>query len=182
MSEIASEENTERLPFAAAVYSRATEDRKALATFAAGLRDKGIKVGGLLQEELIDGGGCRMGIDLVDVVSGSRFPINRPTKESVESKACSMNTNVLADSTEALRQAIADRVDLIVLEKFGEQEQGGGGLNDEILNAIAENIPLVIAVPETALELWTERSGGLGSNLNHDVKSLEDWWQEVNPA
>jgi nucleoside-triphosphatase THEP1 len=173
------DEDQEQLPFAAAVYSRTTEDRKALATFASNLRAAGVKVGGLLQEELVDGGGCRMGIDLVDVETGSRFPINRPTKEHMDSKSCSMDTNVLADSTEALRQAIEDKVDLIVLEKFGEQEQNGGGLNDEILNAIAENIPLLIAVPETALELWTERSGGLGVNLDHDVQSFESWWQQL---
>jgi hypothetical protein len=100
----------------------------------------------------------------------------------MENNTCSMNTNALADSTAALRQAVEDRVDLIVLEKFGEQEQGGGGLNDEILNAIAENIPLLIAVPESALDLWTERSGGLGSNLDHDVESFRNWWRDINQS
>ena len=173
-------EDQTQFPFAAAVYSRATEDRKALANFAAKLRADGVRVGGLLQEELVDGGGCRLGIDLVDVVSGSRFPINRPSKENMENNTCSMDTNVLADSTAALRKAVADKVDLIVLEKFGEQEQNGGGLNDEILCAISEHIPLLIAVPETALDLWQERSGGLGASLNHDLKSFEDWWQQIN--
>ena len=182
MDKASSDDNQDQLPFAAAVYSRSTEDRKALATFTATLRAKGVRVGGLLQEELVDGGGCRMGIDLVDVETGSRFPINRPSKENLESKTCSMNTNVLADSTEALRRAIEDKVDLIVLEKFGEQEQNGGGLNDEILNAIAENIPLLIAVPETALELWTERSGGLGAYLDHNVDSFQTWWKDIDPG
>jgi nucleoside-triphosphatase THEP1 len=182
MDNASSDENQDQLPFAAAVYSRATEDRKALATFTASLRAKGVRVGGLLQEELVDGGGCRMGIDLVDVETGSRFPINRPSKENLENSTCSMNTNVLADSTEALRQAIEDNVDLIVLEKFGEQEQNGGGLNDEILSAIAQNIPLLIAVPETALELWTIRSGGLGANLAHDVDSFQAWWRDIGAS
>ena len=180
MSENTDNHEQEQLPFAAAVYSRATEDRKALATFAANLRSDGVRVGGLLQEELVDGGGCRMGIDLVDIETGARFPINRPSKENMENGTCSMNTNVLADSTGALRRAVEEKVDLIVLEKFGEQEQNGGGLNDEILNAIAENIPLIIAVPEAALELWTERSGGLGSRLDHDVDSFRNWWKSVS--
>lgn len=171
----------EQLPFAAAVYSRATEDRKALSTFVSSLREEGVKVAGLLQDELVDGGGCRMGIDLVDVATGSRFPINRPTKENMENNTCSMDTSALADSTTTLRRAIADRADLIVLEKFGEQEQNGGGLNDEILHAIAENIPLLIAVPESALDLWNERSGGLGVNLHHDVQSFRSWWRGINP-
>ncbi|MBT6910816.1 MAG: DUF2478 domain-containing protein, partial [Rhodospirillaceae bacterium] len=104
---------------------------------------------------------------------------NRPTKENLENKTCSLNTNALAESTEALRRAIRERADLIVLEKFGEQEQKGQGLSDEIFMAIAEDIPLLIAVPEFALDLWQERSGEMGDTLNYDVGAFHEWWTSV---
>ena len=78
-----------------------------------------------------------------------------------------------------MRRAIADRVDLIVLEKFGDQEQKGQGLSEEIFTAIAEEIPLLIAVPEDAQELWRERSGGLGETLDFTLDSFRRWWQGV---
>jgi hypothetical protein len=85
----------------------------------------------------------------------------------------------LAESTEALRRAIREKADLIVLEKFGEQEQKGQGLSDEIFAAIAEEIPLLIAVPEFALPLWQERSGELGDTLPYDVAAFQQWWNSV---
>ncbi|MDE0943529.1 MAG: DUF2478 domain-containing protein [Alphaproteobacteria bacterium] len=85
------------------------------------------------------------------------------------------------DKTEALRRAVREGVDLIVLEKFGEQEQKGQGLNDEIFAAIAEDIPLLIAVPEFALDLWQERSGELGDTLPYDIAAFHQWWTSIQP-
>jgi len=92
---------------------------------------------------------------------------------------CSLDTSVLVESSAALRRAIAERVDLIVLEKFGDQEQKSQGLSDEIFTAIAENIPLLIAVPQDALELWKERSGGLSEILDFKVEQFCYWWQSA---
>jgi len=92
---------------------------------------------------------------------------------------CSLDTSVLVESSAALRRAIAERVDLIVLKKFGDQEQKGQGLSGEIFTAIAENIPLLIAVPQDALELWKERSGGLGEILDFKVEQFRHWWQSA---
>jgi len=90
-----------------------------------------------------------------------------------------VNTSALMESTEALRRAIREGVDLIVLEIFGEQEQKGQGLNDEIFAAIAEEIPLLIAVPAFAHELWQERSGALGDTLPYDLDAFHHWWARV---
>lgn len=166
-------------PFAAAVYPRDLQNRDALMRFAAELQASGVRVGGLVQEVLRDAEGKMTGIDMVELDTGHRIAINRPTKENLENKTCSLNTNALAESTEALRRAIRERVDLIVLEKFGEQEQKGQGLNDEIFAAIAAEIPLLIAVPQFALDLWQERSGELGDTLPYDVAAFHQWWASV---
>lgn len=165
--------------FAAAMYARDLADRGALSEFATELRAAGVRVGGLIQEVLRDDDGKMTGIDMVALDTGQRIAINRPTKENLENKTCSLDTSALTDSTEALRRAIREGVDIIVLEKFGEQEQKGQGLNDEILAAIAEEIPLLIAVPEFALALWQERSGALGDTLAYDIDAFRQWWGTV---
>ena len=83
------------------------------------------------------------------------------------------------DKTEALRRAVREGVDLIVLEKFGEQEQKGQGLSDEIFAAIAEDIPLLIAVPRFALDLWRGRTGEMGETLDYDLEAFHQWWASV---
>jgi nucleoside-triphosphatase THEP1 len=151
--------------FAAAVYTRDLADREALSVFAAELRTAGVRVGGLVVRS--DDGKMR------------RIDINRPTRETQENKTCSLNTSALMESTEALRRAIREGVDVIVLQKFGEQEQKGQGLNDEIFAAIVEEIPLLIAVPTFAPELWQERSGALGDTLPYDLDAFHHWWARV---
>ncbi len=106
-------------PFAAAVYGQAVANRGALADFAAELRAEGVRVGGLVQEPLYAEDGRRAGIDVVEIDTGRRIPINRPTKENLEHHTCSLNTVALVESTEALRRAVAERVDLIEEAAFG---------------------------------------------------------------
>lgn len=163
-------------PFAAAVYAPEEAGRDALARFVAELSAQGVRVGGLLQEAAHDDAGQKAGIDLVDIASAGRFAINRPTRESLQNHTCSLDDSVLTESSAVLRRAIAERVDLIVLEKFGDREQKGQGLADEIFSAIAEGIPLLIAVPQEALALWRERSGDLGEILDFTPESFRRWW------
>jgi nucleoside-triphosphatase THEP1 len=138
-----------------------------------------VRVGGLVQEALSGEDGRRIGIDMVEIDTGRRIAINRPTRENLLNHTCSLNTSALVEATEALRRAVHERVDLIVLEKFGEQEQQGRGLSDEIFQAISEDIPLLIAVPQSALTLWQERSGALGDTLPFDLDAFRRWWSEI---
>jgi hypothetical protein len=165
--------------FAAAVYARDLAQRDALARFASDLREQGVRVGGLVQDVSRGENGRMTRIDMVELDTGRRIAINRPTRENIENKTCSLNTNALAESTEALRRAVRERADLIVLEKFGEQEQKGQGLSDEIFAAIAEDIPLLIAVPRFALDMWRERTGELGETLDYDLEAFHQWWASV---
>ena len=67
----------------------------------------------------------------------------------------------------------------MVVEKFGELEQNGKGLIDEILRTIAEGIPLLISVPEAALPVWQDWSGELGSILPFTEEAFQQWWQDL---
>ena len=165
--------------FAAAVYARDLAQRDALTRFASDLREQGVRVGGLVQDVSRGENGRMTRIDMVELDTGRRIAINRPTRENIQNKTCSLNTNALAESTEALRRAVRERADLIVLEKFGEQEQKGQGLSDEIFAAIAEDIPLLIAVPRFALDLWRERIGEMGETLDYDLEAFHQWWASV---
>jgi len=163
-------------PFAAAVYKPDTGDRMALLKFVEKQKSLNIRVGGVLQEALYNSEGEIVGLNAVDVATNRRIPITRPTKNDDE---CGLDVSALAETTEIIRNAINDRLDLVVVEKFGELEQKGKGLIDEILQTIVEGIPLLIAVPEAALPLWQERSGELGSVLAFSEEAFQKWWQSL---
>lgn len=163
---------------AAAVYRPDTGDRMALLKFVEQLKSQQVRVGGLLQEAQFDVAGEIIGLNAIDVLSGRRIPITHPPDSNDE---CTFDVSALADSTAIIRNAIDDRLDLIVIEKFGELEQDGRGLIDEIFQTIAAGIPLLISVPEAALPLWQERSGELGSVLSFNLDAFQQWWQQLEP-
>jgi len=162
--------------FAAAVYKPDTGDRMALLKFVEKQKALNTRVGGVLQEAIYNSDGEIIGLDAIDVSTGKRIPISRPVPNASE---CGLDVSALADTTGIIRQAISERVDLIVVEKFGELEQKGKGLIDEILQTIVEGIPLLISVPEAALPIWQERSGELGSVLPFNEEAFEEWWRSI---
>ena len=166
-------------PFAAAVYPAKKGDRLGLARFVNALKKENVRVGGLLQEKVLMGQDGMQRVEAVDIATGKRIPINHPTPEKWRNGVCSLDVSALAETTASLRQAIQDKVDLMVVEKFGDAERDGEGLTDEVLQAIAAGIPVVIAVPDKNLDIWNDRSGGMGDVLNCDEEELRIWWASV---
>ena len=163
-------------PFDAAVYKPDAVDRMALMKFVEKQKSLDTRIGGVLQEALFNSEGGIVGLNAVDVSTNRRIPITRPVQND---DACSLDVSALVETTEIIRNAISDRLDLIVVEKFGELEQNGKGLIDEILQTIVEGIPLLVSVPETALPLWLELSGELGSVLPYNEEAFQNWWQSL---
>ncbi len=163
-------------PFAAAVYTANTDDRMALLKFVEKQKALRARVGGVLQEALFDTEGAVTGLNAVDVATNRRIPITRPVNNDDE---CGLDVSALAQTAAIINKAIDDRLDLVVIEKFGELEQNGQGLIDEIFKTISAGIPLLISVPEAALPLWQERSGELGAVLSFSEAAFQQWWQGV---
>lgn len=166
-------------PFAAAVYPAKKGGYTGLASFVENLKKSDVLVGGIIQERVSLGNGSMRRVDAVDIATGRRVPLNQPTPETWRNRLCSLDLSALAETTAILRRATADRVDLMVVEKFGDAERDGEGLSVDIFQSIAAGIPLLIAVPEANLPAWTERTGGMGAILTCDKNTLDEWWALV---
>ncbi|MBE7635397.1 DUF2478 domain-containing protein [Sneathiella sp. P13V-1] len=161
---------------AAMLYPSGSGDKNTLASFVKAVKAKGYSVGGVLQEQIYDTDGTNIGVDAVAIDTEERFPIVRPSKEDIAAGSCGLNRSVLTESSIALRRAISKPVDLLIVEKFGEREQLGEGLADDIMSAMSGGIPVIVAVPMSAKQKWTEFTGGLAASLSPDLTELEDWW------
>jgi len=69
----------------------------------------------------------------------------------------------------------------VVVEKFGKHEKDGGGLSDELMAVMAENIPTVVSVPQIELESWRRFTGELGTQLPCDLDHILSWWKSCKP-
>ncbi len=167
---------------AGAFYASGQQEMGLLRSFADEVAANGWRVGGIVQELLVDENGVTQGLDGIALDTGERIAINRPTESDRLNHSCSLDKSALAEASSAVDRAIRAGVDLIVIEKFGEQEQKGDGLAHDILHAVSEGIPTLVAVPDGVRERWNEFSGCLGAELGFATTAFEDWWQSVRPG
>lgn len=163
---------------AAVVFRHDEHDRQALAAFARELAGSGCRLGGMVQEAFFDDQGRRTRIDSVDLATGDRVMINQPSRTWPDGTDCTLDTAALADAGASLRRALTERPDLVIAEKFGEQEQSGAGLADDILAVIAEGLPILVLVPEPALACWRELTGGQTAEVPCEADALRRWWRD----
>ncbi|WP_431859890.1 DUF2478 domain-containing protein [Azospirillum sp.] len=142
--------------------------------FTAELKRRGFRVGGLVQRNYGGGDDCADQMDLVDVATGRAFGISQHLGR--ESQACRVDPRGVAEASQALRRAVAERADLIVVNKFAGLEAHGEGLSDEMLSAISEGIPLLTSVGSRYINEWQSFAGGYADLLTPDAESLWRWW------
>jgi len=162
------------------LYAPDTPERNALLDFAQDLKKRGWHVCGLTQELAFDAKGEKIGLDAIDIKTGERFKLARPSKEDRAAGSCAFDISRLCETSRVLQQAITQEADLLIVEKFGEREQDGNGLAQEIITAALSGIPTLVAVPARALESWNYFTGHIGQLLPHNTNSLWDWWPKEN--
>ncbi|MBE0532479.1 MAG: DUF2478 domain-containing protein [Rhodospirillales bacterium] len=165
-----------RLSPAGVVYTAATREAPLLADFAADLAARGWRVGGLVQRTVRGPDGFKQKIVATELDTGRKVTLATYKGDRTKESACGFDTAALAEATGAVRRAVAERMDLIVIEKFSRQETDGEGLLDEILGAMAEGIPTLTLVSAETLEDWTRFTGGLAQLVPAERRALWRWW------
>jgi uncharacterized protein len=168
--------------FAGAIYRSREREIGLLQRFADELGAQGWRVGGIVQEILTNEDGTSGGLDAVELDTGHRIPINRPNKSTLDSHTCTLDTQALAETSSAIKRAIEKDMDLILVEKYGEQEQQGHGLASDILHAVSEGVPTLIAVPDGVKDKWGEFTGNMGDEIPFNIDAFRTWWDQVQPT
>ncbi len=161
---------------AAVVYGPGAPIEALFAGFAADLRARGWRLGGLIQRTVRDEAGRKLSMDLIALDTGEELPIGQWLGKSAGGDACTVDPAAVAEATAALRRAIAAKVDLLVVNKFSHLERKGGGFAAELLEAMALGIPVLTSVQAALLGDWQHFSGGYGRLLPVERGALWRWW------
>lgn len=137
------------------------------------LSDSGLRLGGLLQVSAGGAGGCATSVHAIDLRTGEKFDIW--DKRGTCAKGCRLDERGLLLASAAVEEAIEDKVDLIVINRFGRAESLGRGLLDCFVSALDERIPVLTAVREPYDGAWSEFHGGLGVDLANERAAVCDW-------
>lgn len=165
-------------PMLAAVhYTRGYDVSAVLMDVIVRLREEGALIGGLLQQpESLGSAKCLM-LDLVDLRSGDRARITQ--NRGKESRGCKLDEEGLISLSHCIDTAIGDRVDLVVISRFGRTEAAGHGLLACFSDVVCAGIPLLTAVREPYVDRWREFHGGVAVDLPPSCDAVLDWLRPI---
>jgi len=136
-------------------------------------RDRGLTLAGVLQHQVCTAPDRRCDVVLEDLTTGHRTSIFEDRGPGAG--GCRLDEGALAEATARIEGNLDRRIDLLVLNKFGKAECGGGGLLDLMANAVERGLPTIIGVPRSNLEAWRKFAGEFAVELSEDVGGIERW-------
>ena len=148
----------ERVHLAAVRYERGFDVDTLLVTACGRLQSAGIRLGGFVQKSAGDRGACAS-VHMVDLRSGDTFDIWESRGSCA--RGCRLDERGLIEAEPNLMAAIADCVDLLVINRFGKAESLGRGFAAVFSAAIEAGVPILTAVREPYDDTWRKFHGGL---------------------
>jgi hypothetical protein len=165
--------HSERVPLAAIRYERGFDVDDLLLAAARTLRAKRLRIGGLVQLSAGERGHCAASVHVVDLRSGEAFDIWET--RGTHARGCRLDERGLLDAEPAIMAAIADRVDLLVINRFGRAESLGRGLIGCFTAALEAAVPVLTVVRAPYDADWRAFHGGLGQDLPADEARVVGW-------
>jgi hypothetical protein len=134
----------EPVRLAAIAYHRGFDIDRLLVEACERLARRGVRLGGLLQISTGGKGGCAATVHVVDLRTNTAFDIWE--KRGPCARGCRLDEGGLATASRVIDDAIDDRVDLVVMNRFGRAESLGGGLLSSLSSAATVGVPVLTAV------------------------------------
>lgn len=161
------------VPAVAAILHDGQQDVDAmLAEFARTQRDAGRRVRGLTMRSRCGDDGCQAAMVLIDLHRGDEYLVSQPLGSG--SVACSADPQGFARASRVLRDALAERPDLVICNRFGGLEATGGGFASELLALLAEGIPVLTVVAARYADAW-QRFVGQAPMLTCEPAAWAAW-------
>jgi Protein of unknown function (DUF2478) len=160
-------------PLAAIQYQRGFDIDELLSRSCAQLRSVGVRTGGVLQQSSGEQGRCASSVHVVDLRSGRTFNIWEDRGACAH--GCRLDERGLVDAEPALMAALADGVDLLIINRFGRAESLGRGLLGCFSAAIEAGVAVLTAVRPPYDQAWYAFHGGCAHDLAPEMQEIIDW-------
>jgi hypothetical protein len=165
--------DTDAARLAAIHYDRGDDVDALLLESCDQLRPRGLRIGGLVQKSVGKRDHCAASVHVTDLSSGQTFDIWED--RGACARGCRLDEAGLLDAEPALAAAIAERVDLLVINRFGRAESLGRGLIGSFAAALAAGIPVLTAVRPPYDDAWRAFHGGIGHKVIADPQAVIAW-------
>ena len=144
-----------------------------IAQFAAALVASGYRLGGVVQSNAHRPGRRRCDMYVKDLLGGDEIKIS--LDRGNEARGCRLDPDAFARIDAWVERAVLERVDLLIINKFGKEEAHGRGLRPVIADALIVEIPLVIGVSTRNLRDFLTFVGDSATRLRPDIEAMTAW-------
>jgi nucleoside-triphosphatase THEP1 len=108
-----------------------------------------------------------------DLVGGEEVKIS--LDRGNEARGCRLDPDAFARIDAWVKRAVFERVDLLIINKFGKEEAHGRGLRPVIAEALIAEIPLVIGVSTRNLLDFLTFVEASATHLRPDLEAITAW-------
>jgi nucleoside-triphosphatase THEP1 len=157
----------------AVVYDDGLISDALIAQCATDLIASGFRLGGIVQSNAHRLGRRRCDMYVKDLLGGDEVKIS--LDRGNEARGCRLDPDAFARIDTWVERAVRERVDLLVINKFGKEEAHGRGLRPVIAEALIAGIPLVIGVSTRNLCDFLTFIGDPATRLRPDVEAITAW-------
>ena len=155
-------------PITAIVYHEGRDVEPAIRRLIDLLAEQSLSLAGFIQRDTWRPDRPRCDMILEDLSGGEAIKISED--RGACARGCRLDPSELLRAMAAARGTIATRPDLLVVNKFGKTESEGGGFRDLIAEAVAHNVPTLVAVPWRNIDNWRRFAGEFA--LEYRVEDL----------
>jgi nucleoside-triphosphatase THEP1 len=140
---------------------------------AAGLVASGYRLGGVVQSNAHRRGRRRCDMYVKDLLGGDEIKISLDRGD--EARGCRLDPDAFARIDAWIERAVLERVDLLIINKFGKEEAHGRGLRGVLAEALIAEIPLLIGVSTQNLCDFLTFVGDSATRLRPDIEAIAAW-------
>lgn len=148
-----------------------------IARCAAALVASGYRLGGIVQSNAHRPGRRRCDMYVKDLLGGDEIKIS--LDRGNEARGCRLDPDAFARIDAWVERAVLERVDLLIINKFGKEEAHGRGLRPVIADVLIAEIPLVIGVSTQNLHDFLTFVGDSAVRLRPDIEAITAWCQNA---
>jgi nucleoside-triphosphatase THEP1 len=160
-------------PIGVVVYGDGLVADAVIAQCAADLAALGFRLGGVVQSNTHRHGQRRCDMYVKDLLGGNEILIS--LDRGNEARGCRLDPDAFARIDAWVERAVLERVDLLIINKFGREEAHGRGLRPVIAEALIAEIPLLIGVSTRNLCDFLTFVGDSVTRLKPEIEEITGW-------
>ncbi|WP_172331689.1 DUF2478 domain-containing protein [Mangrovicoccus sp. HB161399] len=144
-----------------------------LSGLAVQLKARGVRLAGVVQQNTEREDDCGCDMDVRVLPDGPLLRISQSL--GAGSSGCRLDAGALEEAVGLVSASLADRAELLMVNKFGKHEADGRGFRGLIGEAVAGGMPVIVGVGASNMAAFLDFAGDFAEPVPPESEAMEAW-------